>query len=84
MVVRCDNMVGVLKESSRWTEQPIQPEETFDPMGAGDAFNAGYIAHCLKEKPVDETLSFAIRCGRAVATSAGDTAGFPRNLWVRV
>ena len=83
VVVRCDNKVGALRASS-WTEQKIQIETTPDPIGAGDAFNAGYIASCLLEKPIDEALRFAIHCGRAVATSPGDTAGFPRNHRVSI
>jgi sugar/nucleoside kinase (ribokinase family) len=53
-------------------------------MGAGDAFNAAYIASCLLGKNVDEALAFAVHCGRAVATSTGDTTAFPRNLQLRV
>jgi sugar/nucleoside kinase (ribokinase family) len=53
-------------------------------MGAGDAFNAGYISYCLLEKQIDEALRFAVHCGRAVAISPGDTAGFPRNHKVTV
>jgi len=84
VVVRCDDRVGTLRVSGEWTELPIQAEQTSDPMGAGDAFNAGYIASCLLGKPIDETLRFAVHCGRAVATSPGDTAGFPRNHKVSV
>ncbi len=53
-------------------------------MGAGDAFNAAYIASCLLGRPINEALRFAVHCGRAVATSPGDTAGFPRNHRVSV
>jgi 2-dehydro-3-deoxygluconokinase len=79
VVVRCDHKVGAWRTEGGWTELPIQSEPSSDPMGAGDAFNAGYIACCLQRKNVEDALRFAILCGRAVATSAGDTAGFPRN-----
>ena len=79
VVVRCDDRVGAFRKPNEWTELLIQPEPTPDPMGAGDAFNAGYIASCLLGKQIDEALRFAVHCGRAVATSPGDTAGFPRN-----
>jgi sugar/nucleoside kinase (ribokinase family) len=52
-------------------------------MGAGDAFNAGYIAATLTKKSMGDALRFAVDCGRAVATSLGDTSGFPRNLQIR-
>ena len=80
VVIRCDDKVGVWKVTEGWTELPVQLETTPDPMGAGDAFNAGYIASCLTAKKSREALRFAVHCGRAVATSPGDTAGFPRNL----
>jgi 2-dehydro-3-deoxygluconokinase len=83
VVVRCDDRIGALR-SNEWTELAIQTEPTPDPMGAGDAFNAGYIASCLLEKQIDEALRFAVHCGRAVAISPGDTAGFPRNHKVTV
>ena len=84
IVVRCEGKVGVFRKDGSWTEEIIQPEETPDPMGAGDAFNAGYIAYLLLGRPVEETLHFAIHCGRAVATTAGDTAGFPRDRKIKV
>jgi 2-dehydro-3-deoxygluconokinase len=80
VVVRCDDKVGVWKGEEGWTELPIQLETAPDPMGAGDAFNAGYITSCLMGKESLEALRFAVHCGRAVATSPGDTAGFPRIL----
>jgi 2-dehydro-3-deoxygluconokinase len=84
VVVRCDDRIGVLRKAGEWTELPIQTEPTPDPMGAGDAFNAAYIASCLLGRPINEALRFAVHCGRAVATSPGDTAGFPRNHRVSV
>ena len=84
VVVRCDDRVGSFTNARGWSELKIQSEPTPDPMGAGDAFNAAYIASCLLGKSVDEALRFAVHCGRAVATTPGDTSGFPRNLQMRV
>jgi 2-dehydro-3-deoxygluconokinase len=80
VVVRCDHKVGAWQADRGWTELQIQREHSPDPMGAGDAFNAGYIAGCLERRKVEDSLRLAIRCGRAVATSAGDTAGFPHEM----
>ena len=45
-------------------------------IGAGDAFNAGYIAaRCAAS--VDAALRTGVRCGAAVTSSISDTAGFP-------
>jgi 2-dehydro-3-deoxygluconokinase len=79
VVVRGNEKIGAFTKPNEWSELPIHTEHTLDPMGAGDAFNAAYIASCLLGKQVDEALRFAVHCGRAVATSPGDTAGFPRN-----
>ena len=84
VVIRCDDRIGVLRKPSEWTELAIQTEPTSDPMGAGDAFNAGYIASFLLGKEIGETLRFAVHCGRAVALSPGDTVGFPSNYKVSV
>jgi 2-dehydro-3-deoxygluconokinase len=84
VVVRCDDRVGSFTNTRGWSELKIKSEPTPDPMGAGDAFNAGYIASCLLGKNVEESLRVAVHCGRAVATSPGDTAGFPLNLQLRI
>lgn len=83
VVVRCDDRVGSLTSTGEWRELAIQCEAASDPMGAGDAFNAGYIGARLCETTMDESLRFAVHCGRAVALSQGDTSGFPRDLRVR-
>jgi sugar/nucleoside kinase (ribokinase family) len=41
VVVRGDHQVGTFRKDIGWTELKIQTEKTPDPMGAGDAFNAG-------------------------------------------
>ena len=48
-----------------------------DPVGAGDAFAAGYIAATLEGKPIDEALRVANACGAAAVTVVGDMAGLP-------
>lgn len=58
-------------------EQAPTPTAAVDPRGAGDAFNAGYIAAILGGREPDETLRIAARCGAAVAAQLGDTAGSP-------
>jgi 2-dehydro-3-deoxygluconokinase len=48
-----------------------------DPVGAGDAFAAGYIAATLEGKPIGEALRVANACGAAALTVVGDMAGLP-------
>jgi 2-dehydro-3-deoxygluconokinase len=79
VVVRGAASVGVLTADG-WHELEIRRDNAVDPIGAGDAFNAGYIAVRLRGGPVDEALRAGVRCGAAVTTSPSDTAGFPRTL----
>jgi 2-dehydro-3-deoxygluconokinase len=79
VVVRGTGSVGVLTADG-WQELEIQRDAAVDPIGAGDAFNAGYIAVRLRGGTIDEALRAGVKCGAAVTTSPSDTAGFPRTL----
>jgi 2-dehydro-3-deoxygluconokinase len=46
-----------------------------DPIGAGDAFTAGYIAASLEGQPVAQVLRAASACGAAAVASLGDQTG---------
>ncbi len=69
---------GVLDETGRWHEHVPAAVPDIDPVGAGDAFNAGYLAARLAGVPPGEALVEGARCGAAVAAAVGDTVGFPR------
>jgi 2-dehydro-3-deoxygluconokinase len=60
-----------------WVEHTRAPASDVDPVGAGDAFNAGYLAARLSGLTPADALEQGGRCGAAVATTVGDTAGFP-------
>jgi len=60
-----------------WCEHRPTPGDDVDPVGAGDAFNAGYLAARLAGRPPREALEQGARCGAAVASTVGDTDGFP-------
>jgi 2-dehydro-3-deoxygluconokinase len=77
VIVRGATTVGAL-ESGSWTEIQIQRGAAIDPIGAGDAFNAGYIAARLRGDGVDAALRAGIHCGTAVTTAMSDTAAFPK------
>ena len=78
MVVRGTSAAGVVAEGG-WTELAIARGAAVDPIGAGDAFNAGYIAARLRGERVEAALRAGIDCGTAVTTVMSDTAGFPRS-----
>ncbi len=51
--------------------------EAVDPVGAGDAFAAGYLAGAVWGLPVEERLRLANLLGASVAASRGDHEGAP-------
>jgi 2-dehydro-3-deoxygluconokinase len=79
VVVRSETMVGALA-GREWHEIEIRRDTAVDSIGAGDAFNAGYIAARLRDAAIEDALRAGARCGAAVTTSVSDTAGFPRSL----
>ena len=48
-----------------------------DSVGAGDSFDAGFLAGWLRGLPMDQCLEIACECGRLVASAAGGLAGQP-------
>ena len=79
VVVRGAASVGVLTEGM-WIELAISRGDAVDPIGAGDAFNAGYVFVRLRGGSVEEALTAGVACGTAVTTAVSDTAAFPRRL----
>lgn len=51
--------------------------QPLDPVGAGDAFVAGYIAGTLEGLTGEAALALGNACGAAVAASVGDLQGLP-------
>ena len=48
-----------------------------DPVGAGDAFCAGFIAARLEALSLERALEYANACGAAAAAALGDQTGLP-------
>jgi 2-dehydro-3-deoxygluconokinase len=80
IVVRGSAIVGALDADGAWYELDVRRDLAVDPIGAGDAFNAGYIAVRLRGGTIDEALRAGAHCGAAVTTAVSDTAAFPRRL----
>lgn len=55
-----------------------------DPVGAGDAFCAGFIAARLEGRDLAEALDDGNACGAAVASALGDQGGLPDRAAVEV
>ncbi|MEV6423559.1 sugar kinase [Streptomyces sp. NPDC051662] len=58
--------------------QPPVPVTVVDPIGAGDAFVAGYLAAQLDGAAPDERLLTAATCGSFAVSVQGDFEGLPR------
>jgi 2-dehydro-3-deoxygluconokinase len=79
IVVRGAATLGVLADGV-WHELGIRRDAAVDPIGAGDAFNAGYIATRLRGGSVEQAMRAGAACGAAVTTAVSDTAAFPRRV----
>ncbi|MBT2469165.1 sugar kinase [Streptomyces sp. ISL-66] len=58
--------------------QPAIPVTAVDPIGAGDAFVAGYLAGVLDGATTAERLRLAALCGSFCVSVRGDWEGLPR------
>lgn len=58
--------------------QDIVPVTLVDPIGAGDAFVAGYLAGLLDGTDLPGRLLLAATCGAFAVASPGDWEGLPR------
>jgi sugar/nucleoside kinase (ribokinase family) len=55
----------------------LPPATGGDSIGAGDSFDAGFLAGWLRGMPLDTCLAIASFCGRCVAAAVGGLAGQP-------
>jgi 2-dehydro-3-deoxygluconokinase len=55
----------------------VVPVAAVDPVGAGDAFAAGYLAELIAGRPLDVRLATAARCGAFAVTAHGDWEALP-------
>lgn len=79
IVIRGASTIGALADGV-WCEIEIHRDKAADPIGAGDAFNAGYVAARLRGGSVEEAMRAGAACGAAVTTAISDTAAFPRSI----
>lgn len=64
--------------SGRLTFVPARPvDPVVDPVGAGDGFNAGWIAGMVSGWPLEDALRLGAVIGAFAVASAGDFDGYP-------
>lgn len=64
-------------DGSTWWTQPAFPVHVVDPVGAGDAFAAGFVSSLLDGLSLPEALERAAACGALNVSVAGDFEGSP-------
>jgi len=55
----------------------VRPATGGDGVGAGDSFDAGFLAGWLRGLPMEQCLEIACECGRSVAGAVGGLEGQP-------
>jgi len=60
----------------QWVSE-LPPVSGGDSIGAGDSFDAGFLAGWLRELPLEICLIIANHCGRQVASKIGGLRGQP-------
>jgi sugar/nucleoside kinase (ribokinase family) len=58
-------------------ECSVPPASGGDSIGAGDSFDAGFLAGWLRGLPFEQCLAIACQCGRSVAGAYGGLLGQP-------
>jgi sugar/nucleoside kinase (ribokinase family) len=53
----------------------VEPVSGGDSVGAGDSFDAGFLAGWLKGLPLEQSLKIGCACGRSVASQFGGVRG---------
>jgi 2-dehydro-3-deoxygluconokinase len=75
--IKCGPEGAVLASGGRTLRAEPIAVPAVDPVGAGDAFVAGYLAGLLEEAGPEECLRMAAAAGAFAVTVAGDWEGLP-------
>ena len=59
------------------TRVPAIAVDTVDTTGAGDSFDAGFLAAWLADRPLRDCLAVGVSCGSLSTRRVGGTAGQP-------
>lgn len=77
VVKRGSNGLAALGPDGMWFEVPAVPVVEHDPVGAGDACNAAYLAARLDDAAIEDALKAGAVAGAAAAGILGDTGMTP-------
>lgn len=76
---RAERGAAALTADGRRAEVPAAPvAQALDPVGAGDGFDAGFLAGHLRGWDLEACLRLGARVGAASVEALGDYAGYPK------
>src|SRR5215212_7211752 len=75
---RAERGALALADGKRYFSPAHPVTQVIDPVGAGDGFDAGFLAGWLRGASIDESLNLGARIGAAAVEVLGDYAGYPR------
>ncbi|KAB8140636.1 sugar kinase [Chloroflexia bacterium SDU3-3] len=79
VVLKLSERGAIASEGGRQVAAPAEfVESPVDPVGAGDGFNAGFLAARLRGRGLEEALRMGAHVGAACVATLGDYAGYPR------
>jgi 2-dehydro-3-deoxygluconokinase len=77
VVVKRGDRGATVQTRDETVSSPAPSVRVVSPIGAGDAFTAGYLSGVLDELPIAGRLARAVTLGAAAVASAGDWEGLP-------
>ncbi|MEV6335811.1 sugar kinase [Nocardia vinacea] len=77
VVIKLGSEGALALHNGQLIRQPAVGIRSVDPVGAGDAFVAGYLAGVLDDGSVRHSLRLAATCGAFAVSVPGDWAGLP-------
>lgn len=75
---RAERGALALADGKRYAAAAHPVAQVLDPVGAGDGFDAGFLAGWLRGTGIEESLDLGARIGAAAVEVLGDYAGYPQ------
>ena len=77
LAIKMGDKGAVVADRAHSVEIPPYPCTCVDPVGAGDAFNAGFLSGILKKEPLELCGQKGAIAGALATETTGDTEGIP-------
>jgi 2-dehydro-3-deoxygluconokinase len=82
LVVKDSDVGATAYDPDGVTFEAALPVEVLEPVGAGDAFAAGYLFGLLTDRPAAARLRLGHRLAAAALTTVADVGTLPADLWI--